>query len=50
MIRLEIDLAESAFGTTKDIQVDTAVVCTTCSGEGRPRHLRADLRHVPRPR
>lgn len=34
MIRLEIDLGEAAFGTTKDIQVDTAVVCTTCSGEG----------------
>ena len=34
MIRLEIDLDEAAFGTTKDIQVDTAVVCTTCSGEG----------------
>ena len=34
MIRLEIELDEAAFGTTKDIQVDTAVVCTTCSGEG----------------
>ena len=34
LIRLEIDLAEAAFGTTKDIQVDTAVVCTTCTGEG----------------
>ncbi|MEV0010245.1 molecular chaperone DnaJ [Streptomyces sp. NPDC051840] len=34
MIRLEIDLSEAAFGTTKDIQVDTAVVCNTCSGEG----------------
>src|SRR5690606_16852071 len=29
MIRLEVDLEEAAFGTTKDIQVDTAVVCTT---------------------
>ncbi|WP_258028688.1 DnaJ domain-containing protein, partial [Streptomyces fradiae] len=34
MIRLEIELDEAAFGTTKEIQVDTAVVCTTCSGEG----------------
>ncbi|CAM5621628.1 chaperone protein DnaJ 2 [Streptomyces badius] len=34
MIRLEIDLNEAAFGTTKDIQVDTAVVCNTCGGEG----------------
>ncbi|CAM5668964.1 Chaperone protein DnaJ [Streptomyces purpurascens] len=34
MIRIEIELDEAAFGTTKDIQVDTAVVCNTCSGEG----------------
>jgi molecular chaperone DnaJ len=34
MIRLEIDLAEAAFGTTKEIQVDTATVCNTCDGEG----------------
>ncbi|MEU9172771.1 molecular chaperone DnaJ [Streptomyces sp. SID13726] len=34
MIRLEIELDEAAFGTTKDIQVDTAIVCSTCSGEG----------------
>ncbi len=34
MIRLEIELNEAAFGTTKDIQVDTAVTCGTCNGEG----------------
>jgi molecular chaperone DnaJ len=34
MIRLEIDLNEAAFGTTKDLQVDTATVCGTCNGEG----------------
>jgi molecular chaperone DnaJ len=34
MIRIDISLDEAAFGTTKDIQVDTAVVCSTCSGEG----------------
>jgi molecular chaperone DnaJ len=34
MILIDIDLEEAAFGTTKDIQVDTAVVCTTCNGEG----------------
>lgn len=34
MIRLEIELDEAAFGTTKDIQVDTAVTCGTCNGEG----------------
>nr|MDT0665649.1 DnaJ C-terminal domain-containing protein [Micromonospora sp. DSM 115978] len=32
--RLDLDLNETAFGATKDITVDTAVVCTTCSGEG----------------
>jgi molecular chaperone DnaJ len=34
LIRIEIDLAEAAFGATREIQVDTAVVCTTCHGEG----------------
>ncbi len=32
LIRMDIDLAESAFGTTRDLQVDTAVVCGTCGG------------------
>jgi molecular chaperone DnaJ len=34
MIRLEIDLTEATFGATRDIQVDTAVTCATCHGEG----------------
>ncbi len=34
LIRLDIDLAEAAFGATKDLKVDTAVVCTTCHGDG----------------
>jgi molecular chaperone DnaJ len=33
-IRVELDLSECAFGTTRDLVVDTAVVCPTCSGEG----------------
>lgn len=33
-IRVDLDLAECAFGTTRDLAVDTAVVCPTCSGEG----------------
>jgi molecular chaperone DnaJ len=33
-IRVDLDLAECAFGTTRDLTVDTAVVCPTCSGEG----------------
>ncbi|MFC6286700.1 molecular chaperone DnaJ [Nocardioides sp. GCM10027113] len=34
LIRVEVDLAEAAFGATREIKVDTAVVCGTCSGEG----------------
>ena len=34
LIRLEIELAEAAFGVTRELKVDTAVVCTTCHGEG----------------
>ncbi len=34
LIRLQIDLVEAAFGTTRDITVDTAVTCPTCTGEG----------------
>ncbi|MDR0345009.1 MAG: DnaJ domain-containing protein, partial [Nocardiopsaceae bacterium] len=33
-IRVDLDLAECAFGATRDLAVDTAVVCPTCSGEG----------------
>ena len=34
LIRLEIDLAEAAFGTSHELKVDTAVVCGTCHGSG----------------
>ena len=34
LIRLEVDLAEAAFGVTRELKVDTAVVCETCHGEG----------------
>jgi molecular chaperone DnaJ len=34
LIRLDIDLDEAAFGTTREIQVDTAVACRACGGEG----------------
>ncbi|WP_436778013.1 molecular chaperone DnaJ [Yinghuangia sp. YIM S09857] len=34
MIRIEVQLEEAAFGTTREIQVDTAVTCNTCNGEG----------------
>ncbi len=34
LIRLDVDLAEAAFGTTRELKVDTAVQCSTCAGEG----------------
>src|SRR4051812_18324996 len=34
LLRVELDLDETVFGTTKEITVDTAVLCTSCSGAG----------------
>jgi molecular chaperone DnaJ len=34
LIRLEVELAEAAFGTTRELKVDTAVVCGVCHGDG----------------
>jgi molecular chaperone DnaJ len=34
LIRLDVDLAEAAFGTTREVKVDTAVECSTCHGDG----------------
>lgn len=34
LIRLDLELTETAFGTTKDLTVDTAIVCETCTGAG----------------
>jgi molecular chaperone DnaJ len=34
LIHLDVDLAEAAFGTTRELKVDTAVLCTTCHGSG----------------
>ncbi|MGH3366849.1 MAG: DnaJ C-terminal domain-containing protein, partial [Nocardioidaceae bacterium] len=34
LIQMEVTLAEAAFGTTRELRVDTAVMCTTCGGEG----------------
>jgi molecular chaperone DnaJ len=33
-IRVELDLSETAFGTTRELTVDTAIVCTSCAGAG----------------
>jgi len=34
LIRLEVDLAEAAFGVARELKVDTAIRCTTCGGDG----------------
>ena len=34
LIRLELDLVETAFGATKELMVETAVLCTGCTGAG----------------
>src|SRR5204862_7561836 len=34
LIRLDLDLTETAFGTTRDLTLDTAMVCSTCQGGG----------------
>ena len=34
LIRLEVELAEAAFGVARELKVDTAVLCATCHGEG----------------
>lgn len=34
LVRLSLTLAEAAFGITKPLKVDTAVVCPRCSGSG----------------
>ncbi len=58
LLRLSIDLAEAAFGVTREIKVDTAVTCTTCEGSGaangsqpetcRTCHGHGDVQHVQR--
>jgi molecular chaperone DnaJ len=33
-VRLDIDLADAVFGAEKDLTIETAVVCSTCHGDG----------------
>jgi molecular chaperone DnaJ len=33
-LRVELDLSETTFGTTRELTVDTAIVCSTCTGSG----------------
>ncbi len=34
LIRVDVELAEAAFGVSRELKVDTAVLCTTCTGSG----------------
>jgi molecular chaperone DnaJ len=34
LLRIECDLAETAFGTERELTLETAVVCSTCIGQG----------------
>ncbi len=34
LLRIECDLAETVFGVERELTVETAVVCSTCTGEG----------------
>ena len=34
LLRVELDLADAAFGTTRDIPIDSAVRCDACQGAG----------------
>jgi molecular chaperone DnaJ len=34
LIHLDLELAEAAFGTSRELVVDTAVLCSSCHGEG----------------
>jgi molecular chaperone DnaJ len=58
LVRLDLELAEAAFGTTKPLRVDTAVLCPRCSGSGAETgshpvrcetcHGQGDVTHVQR--
>lgn len=34
LIRIQIDLADAVFGSTRDLTVDTAILCGSCEGAG----------------
>jgi molecular chaperone DnaJ len=58
LVRLDLELAEAAFGTTKPLRVDTAVLCPRCAGTGAAEgsqpvrcetcHGQGDVTHVQR--
>ena len=51
LIRMTLTLEECATGVTRELPVETAVLCSDCSGAGlRARHHHGALRHLQRPR
>lgn len=58
LVRLELELHEAAFGTSRALKVDTAVLCPKCEGNGaqdgsKPEqcstcHGRGDVTHIQR--
>jgi molecular chaperone DnaJ len=58
LVRIDLELAEAAFGTTRELKVDTAVLCSTCRGSGAAEgskpvlcetcHGRGEVQHVQR--
>lgn len=58
VVRLDLELAEAAFGATKPVRVDTAVLCPRCNGSGASEgsqpvrcstcHGQGDVTHVQR--
>ncbi len=58
LIRLDLELAEAAFGTTKPVRLDTAILCPRCNGSGASEgaapvrcqtcHGQGDVTHVQR--
>jgi molecular chaperone DnaJ len=58
LVRLDLELAEAAFGTSKPLRVDTAVLCPRCNGSGTSEgsgptrcgtcHGQGDVTHIQR--
>ncbi len=58
LIQIDLELAEAAFGTSRELTLDTAVACATCNGAGTAAGTqpvtcdmcggRGDIQHVQR--
>ena len=58
LIQVDLELAEAAFGTSRELSLDTAVLCSVCQGAGTAPgtdpvtcdmcHGRGDIQHVQR--